>query len=126
MIVELGICVFSDAIREDYTSPSFNLKMTQHIIAARLTHAILSAETTGAMKNEIVFFFCRHVTKLKLHVPALSLSTMCRIYLIIKMKTPSFLSAAIYCALYNTCYCDAIITDFTLQSVQLTVLHYAC
>lgn len=67
MIVELGICVFSDAIREDYTSPSFNLKMTQHIITARLTHAILSTETTGAMKDEIVnnFFFLQacHETK---------------------------------------------------------------
>lgn len=57
MIAELGICVFSDAIREDYTSPSFNLKMTQHIITARLTHAILSIETTGAMKDEIVNTF---------------------------------------------------------------------
>lgn len=44
MIVELGICVFNDAIIEDYTSPSSYLKMTQHIITARLTHATLSLE----------------------------------------------------------------------------------
>lgn len=42
MIVELGICVFSVAIIEDYTSPSSYLKMTQHIITARLTHVTLS------------------------------------------------------------------------------------
>lgn len=42
MIVELGICVFRVAIIEDYTSPSSYLKMTQHIITARLTHVTLS------------------------------------------------------------------------------------
>lgn len=59
MIVELGICVFNDAIIEDYTSPSSYLKMTQHIITARLTHATLSAERMGGMKDEIIieFFF---------------------------------------------------------------------
>lgn len=59
MIVELGICVFSDAIIEDYTSPSSYLKMTQHITTARLTHATLSAKRMGAMKDEVIidFFF---------------------------------------------------------------------
>lgn len=54
MIVELGICVFNDAIIEDYTSPSSYLKMTQHIITARLTHATLSGERMGGMKDEII------------------------------------------------------------------------
>lgn len=61
MIVELGICVSNDAIIEDYTSPSSYLKMTQHIVAARLTHVTLSAERMGAVQDEIiiewVFFF---------------------------------------------------------------------
>lgn len=89
MIVELGICVFDDAIIEDYTSSSSYLKMTQHIITARLTHATLSAERMGAMKDEviIVFFFLKHVTKLRLHMPVLSVLTMYPICLITEMKT---------------------------------------
>ena len=73
MIVELGICVFSDAIIGDYTSPSSYLKMTRHIIAARLMHATLSAERTGAMKDEIIIenFLSRDVTKLSLCMPVL-------------------------------------------------------
>ncbi len=54
MIVELGICVSNDAIIEDFTSPSSYLKMTQHIIVAKLTHATLSTERMGAMKDEIM------------------------------------------------------------------------
>lgn len=78
MIVELGICVFNDAIKEDYTSLSSYLKMTQHIIPARLTHATLSAERIGAMKDEIIteMFLSRHVTKLRLYMPVVSLPTM--------------------------------------------------
>lgn len=49
MIVEPGICACSDAIIEGYTSPSFYLKMTQHI-TARLTHAM----TTGAVEDQNV------------------------------------------------------------------------
>lgn len=57
MIVELGICVFTDATIEDYTSPNPYLKMTQHIITARLKHATLSAKGPGTTKDEVFYFF---------------------------------------------------------------------
>lgn len=90
MIVELGICVFSDAIIGDYTSLSPYLKMAQHTIAARLTHVTLSAERMAAMRDEIIieiFIESRHVTKLSLCMPQLSLPTMYPISLITEMKT---------------------------------------
>ena len=64
MIVELGICVFNDAIIGDYTSSSSYLKMTQHIITGRLTHATLSAERMAAMNDGVIVVFLflnRHV-----------------------------------------------------------------
>ena len=52
--VELGICVFSDAVIEDHTTPSPYLKMTQHINTDRLTHATLSMKTMPAMTNKVI------------------------------------------------------------------------
>lgn len=54
MIVELGICAFSIAIKEDCTSPSYYLKMTQDIMAAQLTHMTLCGEKMGVSKDEII------------------------------------------------------------------------
>lgn len=57
MMVELDICVFSVAITKDHASPSTYLKMTQHIITARLTHITTPEKKLGAKDEVIVGFF---------------------------------------------------------------------
>lgn len=89
MIVELGICVSNDAIIGDYTSSSSYLKMTQHIIAARLTQVTLSTERMGHMGDEIMTeCFIKQMCHCKLssHMPELSQATTQPIFLIIQTK----------------------------------------
>lgn len=122
MIVELGICVFSDAIIEDYTSPSSHLKMTQHIITVRPTHATLSAKRTGATKDEIIidfFFWSRHVTELSM--PVLSLHTIHPFCLITEMNGPLLLSC---CNLLDTFH--ALQHDATVRGTVLFGISGLC